>query len=205
MARHLFCIERNQAWKPGDPAMRKFVLCVVAALTIAVAANRPSPAQGVTLQTGDFSVFNFDFTSQPTPPPYANLSVAFSLENIDFGIDFAVFDLFGGLDATGPVIYSSGTGLPVSIFTVIGLSNPGLVDGLFSARVTATGGPFDVTTVTGRATIVDEANSTPDVTLFKLAATLEGTLVTSIPEPASLALLGGAVLAAAAFRRRVRR
>lgn len=175
--------------------MRKIITRSAAAIAVAMATAASLSAQAITLQTGESAVFNFDFTGQTPAPPYTGqVTAGFSFANVDLGTDQLRLEAFGDLGATGTSVFTQTYSFfPVSIeeFFAPGLTE--LLDGVYSVRLSADHGPFDVTGSVAKA-FKQELGSP--------FATITGTLATSIPEPAALALLGGGMLAVAAFRRR---
>ena len=84
-----------------------------AALLLVAAMSVPAYADTVTLNTGEYVIFNYEFTSQPhqSPPPYAYGE--FEIEFLDFNPgDSVLYAVFGGLGATGPVVYEGSTSNP---------------------------------------------------------------------------------------------
>jgi hypothetical protein len=170
-------------------------LCkVYGAALVVLSLAAVSPAQAILLNTGDSVVFNFDVTAgAPPPPPYIDVQTNFFFSGFDAG-EHATVEIFGDLDALGPIVVLSFP-LDGPVTSVgIGFGDPSTEDGVFSARLVADQGPFDVDAAEALGFVLVE-----DV--FQFTSFVPGT-ISGAPEPASLALIGIGALAAAAMRRR---
>jgi hypothetical protein len=145
-----------------------------------------SPVHAIPLNAGDSVVYNFDFTSASPPPPYTGVQASIFFSPGPFDIDLVFLD---GLDGTGSssVVLSHVVG---SDSVGVGVGDPGLNDGVFSIRITANV-PLELMNVAGIGFALDGS-----------LAFIDATLSTPAPEPATLALVGFGLLAAAAIRRR---
>jgi len=157
------------------------------------------PAHALTLQPGNTATYNIDFTGQNPPPPYdLQVNVQFVASGIDAG-DFATFVFFGGLNGSGGIVEmlpdfpvaNLAIGGPVSVINFIE-SQPQFLDGVFSITITMDQGEFNIDS--GNALGADNSG-------FALMQ-ITGQLTTAVPEPGSLALMGGALVAVLALRRR---
>jgi len=152
-----------------------------------------SPAQAILLNTGDSVVFNFDVTAgAPPPPPYINVQTNFFFSGFDGG-EHATVEIFGDLDALGLNEISFSLDGPITSIG-IGFGVAGTEDGVFSARLVADQGPFEIDMAEAFGYVLIEG-------VYQLTSPVPGT-ISGAPEPASLALLGIGALAAAAMRRR---
>jgi PEP-CTERM motif len=150
----------------------------------------PSVASATSISAGNFLIYNFDLTTATPPPPYTNqMGIAFG--NASLGTGF--YQIYTGLNGTGSIANDFAFG-PGFNFLLGGLTNPGLLDGVFSVKVTAIT-DLDVTTAKGLGANLGD-------TVF--TAIVDGT-VSSVPEPASMLLLGTGLIGVGARRWRNRR
>ena len=151
------------------------------AATVALSLVTVCPAQAILLNTGDSVVFNFDVTAgAPPPPPYIDVQTNFFFSGFDAG-EHATVEIFGDLDALGPLANSFTLDGPVPSIG-IGFSGVGTEDGVFSARLVADRGPFDVDVAEGLGYVYIDG-------VFQITSFAPAT-ISGAPEPASLALLG---------------
>jgi len=146
------------------------------------------------------AIFNFDFTNPPDflAPPYTNMLLDFTFGGSTGSITFEFYDgLDGSGTATSLTIPSETTG-----FHVFDRTDPGLLDGIFSVGLQSNSLTLDSFTASGVACLpgvpgeITPCSGTPPRT---------GILSTSsVPEPATLALLGIAIAGLAATRRKPR-
>ena len=163
-------------------------LGTIAAAVLWLAASQQVHA--VTLHAGDSVIYNFDFTGQSPAPPYALYMDSNFLFGDTHGGDMASFQLFGGLNGSGGLV-ATVPSQQLPLFSLgINDSDAALLDGVYSIRLIADQGQFDILEVSARAF------SAPMTPVAEIAATL------AVPEPASLALFGTMVAAAALRRRR---
>jgi hypothetical protein len=137
---------------------------------LAVGLLSAGPAQlasAVPLSAGQSALFNFDLTGQINPPPYSE--VDFFPGTTNFGPGAVLSGVcYQGLNGTGASNDCSSPGSNGFI------GFPGYSDGVFSYLLTAVAGTFDVAPIaTGRA-----------------VAAVAGSIARTVPEPATLALLG---------------
>jgi hypothetical protein len=170
------------------PSRRLFHFVIKRFVTFAVVgwtALAAVPANATFVSAGNTVVYDFDFTGQTPPPPYTNqmaLEVHFSTFST---VDIRFFD---GLNGTGLKVAEIGFG-PSFGFSYGGLTEPGLLDGVFSVKVLAVT-DVDITTVKGFAANVGD-------TVFHIG--VDGVLV---PEPPTVGLLAAGLLTLAALARR---
>lgn len=152
----------------------------ISASLVWIACSLPiSQAYAVILTSGDSVLFNFDFSGMSPPPPYyqVNVVTTFSSASTDAAFSATVYDdLNGEGTAHNVFINQSYPG-----FTNWGWEHvatapawTGLLDGIFSLRVTATEGSFSVVSSATGSSITGGHT-----------ARLDG----RIPEPATLALI----------------
>jgi hypothetical protein len=181
--------------------MRGRLLGAIAAIVVAAGIAQ---AQAVTLHSGGSATYNFDFTGHSPPPPYPiTVNTFFALSGVDAG-EAATFAWFDGLGGTGASVktqvddpldaYLQDLGGQNGVF-FMGLES-GILDGVFSIVVTADRGTFNIDSAVAGA-----ANS-GGFWILDTAGDLVA--VNDVPEPGSLALLGGGLAAVVALRRRHR-
>jgi hypothetical protein len=165
-----------------------------------------APAAVVTLGAGDSALFRFDFSAQTPPPPYApaifgNGSFAIDLDGMQPG-EFVSIAWYDSGDGLGTPIATTRGGANSGIRTTFssssfGVGLSGILDGLFSARVMAEGGAFDLVSVTANLGATSATN--PEIA----AQTVILEPAAPVPEPGSLvcAALGLAALAGRGRRR----
>lgn len=162
----------------------RFSHAAVAVLFLAVSAR---PASATTLQPGDVVVYDYNFLGGPFAPPYDHLVLAFNLANVT-PTAIGSFTYFDSPGASGLPFFSHATVLPPALLTEGGFGFGAAVDGVFSVRVLASNLPFEILSTT--ATAFASPNGPP---LFTITGTVAPTA--SVPEPATLALLGSGVAA----------
>jgi MYXO-CTERM domain-containing protein len=153
-----------------------------------------SPARaGPTVNAGESVIFNFDLGAAGIAPGYDHLSVA--TERFDLTAPVTgTWEILSGLDGSGSSIYSTASG-----FDSVTLTDVGVLDGVFSFKLSVAGGSVDVNPgAQGVYGFGSDAN---------FSAVVRPTLSTppspSVAEPASagLALLALAAMAAIGRRR----
>jgi hypothetical protein len=149
------------------------------------------PASAITLNNGDVVIYNFDFTGQTPPPPYQQVNVDTHFSGVN-GPSVATEDFFDAFNANGPLIHSFPVGLLGGTVDFI-FSDPGILDGIFSLRITANGNPFNIDGTEAFGFFFGSADS----------ATVNGELVT--PLPATLPLFAGGLGVIGLLARRRRR
>jgi hypothetical protein len=164
----------------------------LAGLVLAAASLQPGTADALTFHAGDVVTFNVDFTGQNPPPPYlASTSMQFVFSDVDIGDRFTA-DIFGGLNHTGTLIgtlENMQVGSPANITSFA----PENLDGIYSIRLTALQGEFELDDVWAEAR--NEQGGLP-------ALIAPVSIVTAVPEPTTLALFGTVGALAALHRRR---
>ena len=165
----------------------------LAFLFAAVAA--PALATTVPLVVGtdlDDVIINFDFSSAPTPPPYTGTMLSFFHLDVSAAPANVVFDFYDGLNGSG-LLGSQTTTLPSTGSWEAGADCPsatsycaGVLDGIFSIGLHLTAGAADFSD-----SPIAPTSSAFDAGIEDAVAEVIGTLGTrSVPEPATLALLG---------------
>lgn len=148
-------------------------------------------AHALTLHAGDSVIYNFDFTGAVPPPPYALYMDSNFLFGDSHGGDMVSFQLFGGIDGGGALV-GTVPSMQVPLFSIgMNVADPDFLDGIYSIRLIADQGEFDLLAVTARAFNVAQEP------IAEIAAAL------AVPEPASALLLASMLPFAAALRRRV--
>lgn len=165
-------------------------------LGVLIASSVAQPAGAALLTAGEASVLNFDFTGQPTPPPYTAL-MSFGIGFTDVSNDSTTeFDIFGGLNGTGALLDTMS--VPFAIAGLgWGSADPQALDGIFSIEVKVLTGSLAIA-----GGVSSELNTDPCGCGASAVAEVAGTIGTlAVPEPASLALFVTGLLGPAWPRR----
>jgi hypothetical protein len=183
---------------------RARLLGAIAAIVVAAGI---APAQAVTLNTGGTATYNFDLNGlSPPGPPFALLvHTFFGLSDVDAG-DVATFRWFDGVGGTGANVQTAVDDPLTDYVTTLGgqlgrfsmVFDDGILDGVFSVVIKADQGSFGI--VSALADGLNESGFWFLEPVGTLVAVSNPTV--SVPEPGSLALLGGGLAAAAVLRRR---
>lgn len=169
-----------------------------AALMLASAAQ----ALPVTVSAGSPQAFNFDLTGQTPAPPYPTMNIRVEGDGFATG-DVYLLQVFSALDLGGTLVYTAGpivgndccSGNLVFEYGLSQVNWPGLEDGLFSVRLSAPTGSYQIDVLAATGTDANDQQT----------SRVTGVPVTgSVPEPgtASLGVLALIALAAGAWRRR---
>jgi hypothetical protein len=173
--------------------MRSRSMMGIAVAAIVTMLDASNSVQAFTLHQGESVTLNADFTGASPPPPYLGAVILqFVFSDGDPGDRFQA-DVFGGLNAAGTLVATLenlgvGPGGNITSFA------PDLLDGVFSIRLSALLGDFNVDDAWFEARN-SPFGGPPDVTI--------PVAIAAVPEPASLALFG-TVLGIAAWRSRRR-
>ena len=168
--------------------MRGIIQRLLAALfTAATMLTLPVHAYPFTVPTGSSSaddlILNFDFLSPPrTPaPPYSFINLDFDFLTSFPKPDTVVIDFFGSFNGTDPLPAEVYTTDLVAVFNILLFSRSAseLRDGQFSVGFHMTSGSASLTGASATGTFDGVSTSA-----------VEGTAVTAVSEPATLALFG---------------
>jgi hypothetical protein len=174
----------------------KPILLTFALITLVIVGVQGADASPITI--GESVVYNFNFTGQTPGPPYGTyVYLDYEVNNlVPSPGSVATIDIFTGLNASGSLYFSgdlaflSGLSFP----SIINMSDPGVLDGVFSIRWTVKSGEFEILDTLALAYNGDPLSNGP-------VARVPGT-VSSVPEPSTLATLGTGLIAFLAFTRR---
>jgi hypothetical protein len=165
----------------------RYAIAVIA--TMFATANS---AQAFTLHQGESITFNADFTGASPPPPYlGSVSLQYVFSGGDAGEQFAA-DIFADLNAAGTLLGTLNN--VVGTLGNITSFSPDLLDGVFSIRLTAAQGDFNIDDAWFEARNSRSGGPADLVIPVTIAA---------VSEPTTLVLFGTALALAA--RRRLRR
>jgi hypothetical protein len=156
----------------------------------------PTPAHAVAIPAGQSTandlILNFDFTGKvPSPPYYTTDILTRSTHTTGATLTFDVFDSLNGVGLSST---TSGNLSDTFFFAGTSTFTPYVTDGLFSIGFRVTGGTAELISLAAVATAIDR------VSQIRIDAVLPQD--TKVPEPGSLALLGGGLAAIAGVRRR---
>lgn len=179
----------------------------LAFLFAAVAAPALATTVPLVVGTGlDDVIINFDFSSAPTPPPYTGTMLSFFHLDVSAAPANVVFDFYDGLNGSG-LLGSQTNTLPSTGSWEAGADCPsatpyctGVLDGIFSIGLHLTVGAADFSD-----SPIAPTSSAFDAGIEDAVAEVNGTLGTrSVPEPATIALLGVGMAAIGFAKRRGR-
>jgi hypothetical protein len=165
------------------------LISFVVATALAVGVAGVQPADATPLLVGESLIFNFDYGATNPPPPYQQIATELNMNSFVSGAAVG-WQWFTELNGGGTL--ADFANLPEGFnFLVGGLTQSGLVDGVYSLKVTALNADLDVKSAEGFfANAGDE--------FYTLGA--NGKL--AIPEPTSLVMLVTGLLSLGWLRRR---